>query len=593
MAVLRTLTGSSRGETVVLGDRAIIGRHPGCHIVLRHAAVSRHHAQIQRRQNAWFIEDLASQNGTWLNGKRVVKPTPIADGDIIQICGFEFQFYQEADSAAGNTPSSPVVDFDGARDLGRTDEFDARALPPRPEHIDPPTPPAPGLEAEEAAAQPAAAPCDNAKVLASIRIQPDSVQSFGDRPVAELDRMLRLMQLLSAATSREQLIERILDDLADAIPAADEMAVLLCDAHEGLSLVGRRDHQQWRVPARPLFRMAQAAVANCEATLTVAEDSRPPAVATGEAGERLRTTLTVPLVVPGQPPLGVVQLVACGAERRLNTDHLRLAVSLVLPAALALHCALKYEDRLRQQLFEREVVHLRSLRRAFASPPPRVPGYDLASQTRYVAGRSSDFTVFLLSGDPAERLLVVLGDTSCEGVAGGILGASLAALLREAFLRGHDVAELARVANERLSADVPHRQMVSAFLGVLDLQRHVMRYVNCGGMPPVLSKAQTRDTRVLGEQAANVALGLVRDAAFTVEEFQLDAGDACVLCSDGLANVRNSQGQMFGMHSIAAVVASGGEQAAGALCDRLVQEALRFGGFVLGDDASVVALRRC
>jgi pSer/pThr/pTyr-binding forkhead associated (FHA) protein len=49
--------------------------------------VSRRHARIQRQRTQFFIEDLGSANGTFLNGQRLTPylPHPLHDGDDLQI----------------------------------------------------------------------------------------------------------------------------------------------------------------------------------------------------------------------------------------------------------------------------------------------------------------------------------------------------------------------------------------------------------------------------------------------------------------------------------------------------------------------------
>jgi len=59
-----------------------IGRVVGG-LVLRDARVSRLHARIWREGSSWMVEDLGSTNGTSVNGKRVDRPTPLANGDKI------------------------------------------------------------------------------------------------------------------------------------------------------------------------------------------------------------------------------------------------------------------------------------------------------------------------------------------------------------------------------------------------------------------------------------------------------------------------------------------------------------------------------
>jgi pSer/pThr/pTyr-binding forkhead associated (FHA) protein len=48
--------------------------------------VSRRHARIQRQRTQFFVEDLGSANGTFLNGQRLTPylPHPLHDGDELQ-----------------------------------------------------------------------------------------------------------------------------------------------------------------------------------------------------------------------------------------------------------------------------------------------------------------------------------------------------------------------------------------------------------------------------------------------------------------------------------------------------------------------------
>jgi pSer/pThr/pTyr-binding forkhead associated (FHA) protein len=52
-------------------DQLLVGRDPGCDVVLAEPTVSRRHAQLFFRAGSWTVQDLESTNGTLLNGKRV------------------------------------------------------------------------------------------------------------------------------------------------------------------------------------------------------------------------------------------------------------------------------------------------------------------------------------------------------------------------------------------------------------------------------------------------------------------------------------------------------------------------------------------
>lgn len=64
----------------------ILGRDPGCDLPLKDDTVSTRHAQLTYHHNQWWLMDLASTNGTFLNGTMVAMPTVITSGDNIK-CG--------------------------------------------------------------------------------------------------------------------------------------------------------------------------------------------------------------------------------------------------------------------------------------------------------------------------------------------------------------------------------------------------------------------------------------------------------------------------------------------------------------------------
>ncbi len=71
------------GRIVPLDGELTVGRREPCDVTLRDDAVSARHARIARRNGAWQLEDLGSTNGTYLNGRRVIKPEPLRPGDLV------------------------------------------------------------------------------------------------------------------------------------------------------------------------------------------------------------------------------------------------------------------------------------------------------------------------------------------------------------------------------------------------------------------------------------------------------------------------------------------------------------------------------
>lgn len=68
-------------------DAIIIGRDDVCDVVIPERKISRQHLKIFRQQSDFYIEDLNSSNGTWLNGKKLEGTSALFDGDEINLSG--------------------------------------------------------------------------------------------------------------------------------------------------------------------------------------------------------------------------------------------------------------------------------------------------------------------------------------------------------------------------------------------------------------------------------------------------------------------------------------------------------------------------
>jgi len=78
--------GPRLGEKIPLSNLPFtIGREKTVEVPIDLQSISRKHARISRGDSEYFIEDLTSSNGTFLNGERIEKPHPITDGDNIAL----------------------------------------------------------------------------------------------------------------------------------------------------------------------------------------------------------------------------------------------------------------------------------------------------------------------------------------------------------------------------------------------------------------------------------------------------------------------------------------------------------------------------
>lgn len=92
---LEVLSGKEKAEKgnqyTLSYDTLHIGRAPDNDIILDDKRVSRHHAQISHEEGEYFIEDLNTSNGTFVNKSKILNQK-LHYGDIIQIGSYTFSF---------------------------------------------------------------------------------------------------------------------------------------------------------------------------------------------------------------------------------------------------------------------------------------------------------------------------------------------------------------------------------------------------------------------------------------------------------------------------------------------------------------------
>ena len=74
-----------RGRAYPLDEEVTLGRAAGCQVPLDDSYASQVHARVFHREGQWYVEDLGSTNGTYLNRRRVAGPMVMSRRDRIQI----------------------------------------------------------------------------------------------------------------------------------------------------------------------------------------------------------------------------------------------------------------------------------------------------------------------------------------------------------------------------------------------------------------------------------------------------------------------------------------------------------------------------
>lgn len=141
---VKALTGTISGKMFLVDGTKIIGRDPGCDIVISGPHVSRRHAELSMRGGKLWVKDLGSSNGTFVNGKRT-EEVALKNGDEVKFDAMTFK-------AVG--PAEAEDSFDEAE----MTQFRPAMAAPKPAAPAPKPAAAPAAAPAPAAAAPAPAP---------------------------------------------------------------------------------------------------------------------------------------------------------------------------------------------------------------------------------------------------------------------------------------------------------------------------------------------------------------------------------------------------------------------------------------------------
>lgn len=72
-------------RSVKLGPSMTIGRAPECELLIDDTYASSQHARLFGKNGSWYVEDLGSTNGTFVNDQKLAAPAMVQPGDKIRI----------------------------------------------------------------------------------------------------------------------------------------------------------------------------------------------------------------------------------------------------------------------------------------------------------------------------------------------------------------------------------------------------------------------------------------------------------------------------------------------------------------------------
>lgn len=133
---LQAITGEITGQEINVDRDMLVGRHQDADVLLQAAEISRRHAALLLKDQALWVQDLNSSNGTFVNDIRIEQEKQLHDGDIVQFASFKFSVLApaqkimdlpEIEAEPVNTTSSPDLSDQGMPSLAeRATEVEVR-----------------------------------------------------------------------------------------------------------------------------------------------------------------------------------------------------------------------------------------------------------------------------------------------------------------------------------------------------------------------------------------------------------------------------------------------------------------------------------
>ena len=272
---------------------------------------------------------------------------------------------------------------------------------------------------------------------------------------------------------------------------------------------------------------------------------------------------------------------------RFSEEDIDFVDGISLHAAIALDNARLHKESLERQRLERDLALARTIQQGLLpKAPPRLHGLDVAvrHETCYFVG--GDYYDFLpVSGSQ----LFVIADVEGKGASSALVMSNLQATLRTLVRHVHALEGVMYYLNEALLESTRGEKYLTLFLGLLDLPRRGLHYINAGHLPPLVIGANAAPRPL---QQGGPVIGLFPGLRYSRGYVQLQPGEVVVACTDGITEASDAAEDQYGMERLARAVSSQRSRPAREIVDAVFDDVNAFSAGAEGrDDRVVLALK--
>lgn len=207
---------------------------------------------------------------------------------------------------------------------------------------------------------------------------------------------------------------------------------------------------------------------------------------------------------------------------------------------------------------------------------PRIRGIDMAGACFYCDETGGDyFDIYVPDLSSPNRFSVVVGDVSDHGVPSALVMTTARALLRMRSSMSGSAAQVISDVNRQLSRDVEDSgQFMTLFYGELDRALLQLRWVNAGHDPAFLFDTHTRQFHEL--KGKGMALGVFDDSVYVQSERGLLPGQSLIIGTDGIWEMHNREGEMFGKDRLRDIIRDHAESSAAEIVQNIMSDLEQF-----------------
>ena len=562
MAHLKIVQGGEVGKLYQLdGQRWVMGRSPECDLVLDVAAVSRRHVILTKEEGLYFVQDLGSRNGTYINNHRVEDRGPLCNGDRMLICDILFEFYDETapPELAGSEPKNSSLLRPVLTDA--EDDMDATS-----------------------------------QIMATLDVSrgASSIWQMSAKPEIQLQALVEISNNIGNTLSVKEILPKILDSLFKIFVQADRGFVVMRPRPDAplvpVATKARRasDEEKMRV-SRTIVKQAmegKKAILSADAST----DERF-GMAQSIADFQIRSLICAPMIASNGESLGVIQIDTNNQMSRFTDLDLQVLAGIANQAAIALDNARLHQEALTQVALQRDMEVAKQMQRTLLpNHSPEVAGYHFFAfyESAYQVGGDYYDYVSL----PDNRLAVVVGDVAGKGVPAAILMAKLSSDVRLWLSIEPNPAKALGKINQIFSGYGWDDRFVTMVVAVIDPAKNQLTLVNAGHMPPMLRNAAGEVSEIGGEQAG-LPVGVVEDFEFEAYQHNLSPGDLVTIFTDGFSEAMNSQRELYGIERMARFISGKEFNKTMEIGNHLLADVRQFAGdFPQSDDMCIVCLGR-